>query len=76
MITSNIIIDRWQSTQIDSNPKKIQQIEFDGQLKNTDGRKADDMKSMFVLNVSKTKKKNKTKTLSRDCNSLTKSENL
>ena len=75
MITSNIIIDRWQSTQIDSNPKKIQQIEFDGQLKNTDGRKADDMKSMFVLNVSKTKK-NKTKTLSRDCNSLTKSENL
>ena len=57
MITSNIIIDRWQSTQIDSNPKKIQQIEFDGQLKNTDGRKADDMKSMFVLNVSKTKKK-------------------
>ena len=37
--------------ELDADPKTIQQIEFVGQLKNTDGENADGTQFMFVLTI-------------------------
>ena len=37
--------------ELDADPKTIQQIEFVGQLNNTDGENADGTQSMFVLTI-------------------------
>ena len=51
----------WVNKKIDANPKSIQQIEFVGELKNTDGVNADDTQSIFVLTISGKIKETKSK---------------
>ena len=46
-----IAVDLSRQKELDADPKAIQQIEFDGQLKNVDGINADGTQSMFVLTI-------------------------
>ena len=46
-----VTVDLSRSKELDADPKAIQQIEFVGQLKNTDGINADGTQSMFVLTI-------------------------
>ena len=46
-----IAADLSRQKELDADPKAIQQIEFDGQLKNVDGINADGTQSMFVLTI-------------------------
>ena len=46
-----IAVDLSRPKELDADPKAIQQIEFVGQLKNTDGVNADGTQSMFVLTI-------------------------
>ena len=46
-----VTVDLSRSKELDADPKAIQQIEFVGQLKNTNGVNADGIQSMFVLTI-------------------------
>ena len=46
-----IAVDWNRQKEIDADPKSIQQIEFVGQLKNTDGENTDATKFMFALTI-------------------------
>ena len=45
-------VDSSRDKELDVHPKAIKQIEFVIDIKNTDGKNADDTQSMFVLTVS------------------------
>ena len=45
------VVDFSRQKELDADPKAIQQIEFVGKLKNTDGVNADGTQSMFVLTI-------------------------
>ena len=46
-----IAVDLRRQKELDADPKTIQQIEFVGQLRNTEGVNADGTQSMFVLTI-------------------------
>ena len=46
-----IVVDLFWQKELDADPKAIQEIEFFGQLKNTEGENADGTQSMFVLTI-------------------------
>ena len=43
-----VAVDLIRKKELDADPKAIQEIEFIGQLKNTDGVNADNAQSMFI----------------------------
>ena len=52
-----IAVDLSRQKELDADPKGIQQIEFVGQLKNTDGINADVTQNVFILTIYKKLKK-------------------
>ena len=65
--------------ELDADPKATQQIEFVGQLKNTDGINADAKQSMFILTILEKIRENKSRNIkifSRKCNGIIKDGKL
>ena len=52
-----IAVDLSRQQELDTDPKAIQEIEFNAQLKNTDGENVDGTQYMFVLTILKNKLK-------------------
>ena len=50
-------VDLSRQQELDTDPKAIQEIEFNAQLKNTDGENVDGTQYMFVLTILKNKLK-------------------
>ena len=70
-----IAVDLIRQKELDADPKAIQQIEFVGQLKNTDGVNATGTQSVCFENF-RTNQRNKTKIFSRKHNSIIKDAEL
>ena len=68
--------DLSRQKKLDADPKVIQQTEFVGQLKNSDGRDADEAESMFVSTILDKKQRNEIKLFSGMCNSIIKYDKL
>ena len=56
-----IPVDLSRQKELDTDPKAIQQIEFVGKLKNTDGANAEGTQSLFVLRILEKNKETKLK---------------
>ena len=68
--------DLSRQKKLDADPKVIQQTEFVGQLKNSDGRDADEAESMFVSTILDKKQRNEIKLFSGMCNGIIKDDKL
>ena len=71
-----IAVDLSRQKELYADLKAIQQIEFVGELKNTDAVNADGTQSMFVLTILEKNQRNETKLFSRKRNSVIKEGKL
>ena len=67
-----IVLDRSRKKELDADPKAIQQIVFVKQLKDEDDVNESGVTIYVCLNPFRNNQRNKTKILSRKCNSLIK----
>ena len=71
-----IAVNLRRQKELDADPKEVQEIEFTGRFKNTDGINSDGTQFIFFFKTLEKNKKSTTKVFSRKRNSLIKDGKL